>query len=92
MPTSGEIGKRSAALLLTPDPARPSAVVQEVVEDAHAEPERIDRNPLVHAMEHAEEVQVSRQAQGREPEAPDPQSAERLRICATGQAIRNDLG
>ena len=94
MCTSGEIGKRSAPWPRPAQlpPARPSAAVQEVVEHAHAEPERVDRHPLVHTMEHAEEVQVSGQAQGREPEAADAEPAERLRIGPAGQAVRNDLG
>src|SRR5215831_9780577 len=57
-----------------------SAAVEEVVKHAHAEGERVDRDALVHAVEHAEEVQVSGEAQGREPEAADAECAERLGI------------
>src|SRR5262249_40855846 len=69
-----------------------SAAVEDSAKNAHAELERVDRDTFVYAVEHAEEVQVSRHAQGREPEAADPERAERLRIRTGGQAIRDDLG
>src|SRR5215469_8408147 len=68
------------------------AAVDEVIEHPYAELERVNRHPLVHAVEHAEEVKLGRQAQRRVPEAADADPAERLRIGPAGQAVRHNLG
>ena len=48
---------------------------EEPVEHAHAELQRVDRHPLVDAVEQRHEVEVGRQPQRREPEAADAQRA-----------------
>src|SRR5215475_15395578 len=68
------------------------AAVEEAVEHPHAEPEGVYRHPLVHAVEHPEEVDVGGQPQGREAEAPDAQPAERLRVGPAGHAVGDRLG
>src|SRR5690606_3518646 len=56
----------------------PSGGVQETVEHPHPEPQPVDRDPLVDAVEHAGEVQLRRQLQRREPEAADAEVVEGL--------------
>src|ERR1039458_944512 len=67
-----------------------SAAVEEAVQDAGAELEGGDRYALVHAVEHAGEVQISRKPQRGEPEAAHAEPAERLRVGPAGQAVRDD--
>ena len=55
---------------------RRSAGRQETSQHADTEPERLDRHPFVHAVEHAREIQVRRQPQRREPVAGDPEVAQ----------------
>src|ERR1700689_665857 len=52
------------------------AAVQEIVEHPGAELQRRDRDSLVHAMEHAREVELRRQPQRREAEAANSQPRE----------------
>src|SRR5215467_13736332 len=72
--------------------SRTLTAVEEVVEHPCAELERVNRYPLVHAVEHAEEVELGWQAQRRVPEAADADPAERLRVGPAGQAVRHYLG
>jgi hypothetical protein len=52
------------------------AKIKKVVEDANAELKRRDRDTLVHAVEHACEVEFWRQPERREAEAPDAEPRE----------------
>jgi hypothetical protein len=56
--------------------ALPLAEIQEVVEHANPELEGADWHALVHAMEHAREVELWRQTERSESEAPDSQPGE----------------
>src|SRR5690606_265859 len=71
-------------------PLRRSTPVQEAVKNTHTEPERVHRNPLVDAVEHAGEVQVGREPQRGEPEPADAEPAERLQVGATRHHVRHD--
>jgi hypothetical protein len=52
------------------------AMIQETIQDPYAELERLDRDPLVHPVEHAGEIQVGGKPERREAEAPDAEPAE----------------
>src|SRR5580693_5420967 len=86
LPSEGESYAQSAHSELIPRqggfPAwlwgRWLAAVQEAVQDAGAEPQAVDGDPLVDTVEHPGEVQLGRQLQRREAEAADAQPAERL--------------
>src|SRR5688500_17308508 len=59
-----------------------SDVAQEPVQDPDAEPQRLDRNPLVDAVEERREVEVRRQPQRREAEAAHAEPLEALGVGA----------
>src|SRR5882762_2526776 len=63
--------------------------IKKPVQDPDPEPKRVDRNPLVHPVEHAGEVEVAGQPERGEAETPDAQAAERLRVRPAGQAVGN---
>lgn len=47
------------------------AKIEKLIQDANAEAQRVDRDPLVHPVEHACEIQVGGQPERGEAEAPD---------------------
>src|SRR5262249_4560714 len=64
------------------------AKIEKLVQDTNAEAERVDRDTLVHSVEHSGEIEVGGQPERGEPEAPDAQPTDRLRVGAAGQAVR----
>src|ERR1700688_2585898 len=84
----------SYALCVPSDGFGPLAEGEEAVEDPGAELEAVDRDPLVDAVEHAEKVQVRRQLERAEAEAPAAvaERADPLRVGPGGQAVRNHRG
>src|ERR1022692_4648553 len=68
------------------------AAIEKLVQDADPEAQRLDRHPLVDAVEHAREIQVGGEPERGEAEAPDAQPAEGFRVSAAGQAVRHDPG
>src|SRR5918997_2354373 len=67
----------------------PSCRAQEAVEHPDAELQRLDRHPLVDAVEQRGEVEVRRQPQRREAEAPHAQRLEALRVGAAAHGERH---
>ena len=66
-----------------------SAQVEEPVQHPHPEGQPVHRHPLVHAVEHAREVQLRGEPQRGEPEAADAEVVEGLGVGATGQHVRH---
>ena len=64
-----------------------SGQVEEPVEHPGTELQRVHRDPLVDAVEHPGEVEVGGQLERCEPEAPDPQSGERLGVGARRTSV-----
>src|SRR6516225_7676377 len=88
LPSEGESYAQSAHSELSPHeaglcvatPAQALAAVQKTVQDAGAEPQAVDRDAFVDAVEHSGKVQIRRQPQRREAEAAQAQTAERLGV------------